>query len=155
MADTTNMEPSGNQGVSGQPQQQFSIQGGPSNLNLPQPPHCVSVLFETPGARVYQGELASSTPNSELEAQKRLLQNQIEVSSSALNRLLLLLLLLLLYNVQLEVNLISKYWQDCGSAVFSKLIDKCYSKQKLRLRKLHNFIQPCLWELIALYELLH
>ncbi|KAG5224402.1 ERAD-associated E3 ubiquitin-protein ligase HRD1B [Salix suchowensis] len=79
---TTNMEPSGNQGVAGQPQLQFSVQGGPSNLTLPQPPHSVSVLFEAPGAGVYQGERASSTPNSELEAQKRLLQNQIEALQS-------------------------------------------------------------------------
>ncbi|KAF9661292.1 hypothetical protein SADUNF_Sadunf19G0052900 [Salix dunnii] len=87
LADTTNMEPSGNQGVSGQPQLQFSIQGGPSNLTLPQPPHSFSVLFEAPGAHVYQGESTSSTPNSELEAQKRLLQNQIEVLQSELQRL--------------------------------------------------------------------
>ena len=107
MADTTNMEPSGDQGVVGQPRLQFSIQGGPSNLTLPQLPHCVFVPFQAPGACVYQGERAH-TPNSELEAQKNFLQHQIEVSLSALNRLLLLLLLLLLlYNVQRGVNLIS------------------------------------------------
>lgn len=101
MADTTNMEPSGDQGVVGQPRLQFSIQGGPSNLTLPQLPHCVFVPFQA-GACVYRGERACSTPDSELEAQKKFLQHQIEVSLSALNRLLLLL-----YNVQWGVNLIS------------------------------------------------
>jgi E3 ubiquitin-protein ligase synoviolin len=105
LADSTNMEPSGDQGVVGQPRLQFSIQGGPPNLTLPQLPHCVFVPIQAPGACVYQGERACSTPNSELEAQKNFLQHQIEVSLSALNRLLLLLLLL--YNVQRGVNLIS------------------------------------------------
>ncbi|KAL9382191.1 hypothetical protein Peur_025226 [Populus x canadensis] len=87
LADTTNMEPSGDQGVVGQPRLQFSIQGGPSNLTLPQLPHCVFVPFQAPGACVYQGERACSTPDSELEAQKKFLQHQIEVLQSQLQLL--------------------------------------------------------------------
>ncbi|KAJ6858651.1 hypothetical protein NC652_041061 [Populus alba x Populus x berolinensis] len=87
LADTTNMEPSGDQGVVGQPRLQFSIQGGPSNLTLPQLPHCVFVPFQAPGACVYQGERACNTPNSELEAQKNFLQHQIEVLQSQLQLL--------------------------------------------------------------------
>lgn len=87
LADSTNMEPSGDQGVGGQPRLQFSIQGGPSNLTLPQLPHCVFVPFQAPGACVYQGERACSTPNSELEAQKNFLQHQIEVLQSQLQLL--------------------------------------------------------------------
>ncbi|XP_061944455.1 ERAD-associated E3 ubiquitin-protein ligase HRD1B-like [Populus nigra] len=87
LADTTNMEPSGDQGVVGQPRLQFSIQGGPSNLTLPQLPHCVFVPFQAPGACVYQGERTCSTPDSELEAQKKFLQHQIEVLQSQLQLL--------------------------------------------------------------------
>lgn len=87
LADTTNMEPSGDQGVDGQPRLQFSIQGGPSNSTLPQLPHCVFVPFQAPGACVYQGERACNTPNSELEAQKNFLQHQIEVLQSQLQLL--------------------------------------------------------------------
>lgn len=80
-ADSANTESSGPAFI-GQPQQQFAIPGGPSNSPFPQSPHCIFVPFQTPGANVTYGDRFGSNlniPDSQLEAQKKLLSNQIEV----------------------------------------------------------------------------
>ncbi|CAK7340107.1 unnamed protein product [Dovyalis caffra] len=86
-AESTSMEPGGEQGFTGQPYVQFSIHGGPSNLSLPQLPHCVFVPFQAPGASVHQGETVGSPSNSQLEVQKKFIQHQIEVLQSQLQLL--------------------------------------------------------------------
>ena len=80
-ADSTNTESSGPAFI-GQPQQQFAIPGGPSNFPFPQSPHCIFVPFQTPGANVTYGDRFGNNlniPDSQLEAQKKILSNQIEV----------------------------------------------------------------------------
>ncbi|KAK4572307.1 hypothetical protein RGQ29_030657 [Quercus rubra] len=88
-ADSTNTESSGTAFI-GQPQQQFAIPAGPSNLPFPQSPHCIFVPFQTPGANVTYGDRFGSNlniPDSQLEAQKKFLSNQIEVMQNQLRLL--------------------------------------------------------------------
>ncbi|XP_023888285.1 ERAD-associated E3 ubiquitin-protein ligase HRD1B [Quercus suber] len=88
-ADSANTESSGPAFI-GQPQQQFAIPGGPSNLPFPQSPHCIFVPFQTPGANVTYGDRFGSNlniPDSQLEAQKKFLSNQIEVMQNQLRLL--------------------------------------------------------------------
>ncbi|KAK8695539.1 hypothetical protein V6N13_000692 [Hibiscus sabdariffa] len=63
-------------------QQQFAIAGGQGNLTFPQFPHCVFVPIQLPGANGNSGEGSRSNQNisdSQLEAQKKIIQQQIEV----------------------------------------------------------------------------
>lgn len=46
---------------------------------MPQFPH-VFVPFQVPGANANSGDMLGGIPSSELEAQKKLIQHQIEVS---------------------------------------------------------------------------
>ncbi|OAY44580.1 ERAD-associated E3 ubiquitin-protein ligase HRD1B [Manihot esculenta] len=72
LADAANGE--SNRGQS----QRESAFHGPSNLSMPQFPH-VFVPFQVPGANANSGDMLGSIPSSELEAQKKLIQHQIEV----------------------------------------------------------------------------
>ncbi|XP_022752473.1 ERAD-associated E3 ubiquitin-protein ligase HRD1A-like isoform X2 [Durio zibethinus] len=79
LADTMKVESSGESTSIGQ---QFAIPGGYANLSFPQFPHCVFLPFQSPGANGNSGEGSSgnqSTPDSELEVQKKIIQQQIEV----------------------------------------------------------------------------
>ncbi|KAK9994011.1 hypothetical protein SO802_023714 [Lithocarpus litseifolius] len=88
-ADSTNTESCGPAFI-GQPQQQFAIPGGPSNLPFPQSLHCIFVPFQTPGANVTYGDRFGSNlniPDLQLEAQKKFISNQIEVMQNELRLL--------------------------------------------------------------------
>ncbi|XP_021279048.1 ERAD-associated E3 ubiquitin-protein ligase HRD1B-like [Herrania umbratica] len=79
-ADSTKVESSGERTFIGQ--QQFAIPGGHANLSFPQFPHCVFVPFQLPGANGNSGEGLGSyqnIPDSQLEAQKKIIQQKIEV----------------------------------------------------------------------------
>jgi E3 ubiquitin-protein ligase synoviolin len=81
LADSSNAESSG-EGASVVQPQQFAISGGPANLSFPQFPHTVFVPFQAPGANVINGERFGNDlniPDSQLEAQKQFLRQQIEV----------------------------------------------------------------------------
>ncbi|KAJ9179762.1 hypothetical protein P3X46_008093 [Hevea brasiliensis] len=79
LADAANGEPSREQAFIGQSQWKSEFHAGPSNLSLPQFPHYVFVPVLVPGANANYGDMLGSIPNSELEAQKKFLQQQIEV----------------------------------------------------------------------------
>ncbi|KDP21781.1 hypothetical protein JCGZ_00568 [Jatropha curcas] len=79
LADGTNRESSGEQAFMGQSHPHSAIHAGPSNLPQPQFSNYVFVPFRVPGANATHGERLDTIPNSELEAQKKLLQRQIEV----------------------------------------------------------------------------
>ncbi|XP_020421447.1 uncharacterized protein LOC109949734 [Prunus persica] len=84
MTDSANTESSG---VS---HPQLATPGGPSNLSSPQFPHYMFVPFEVPGANVAYGERLGGDPNitaSQLEAQKKFLQHQIEILQNQLQTL--------------------------------------------------------------------
>ncbi|GLT70229.1 hypothetical protein SLA2020_423230 [Shorea laevis] len=86
LADSSNAESSGEQASVVQPQQ-FAISGGPANLSFPQFPQCVFVPFQASGANVTNGERFGSNlniPDSQLEAQKQFLRQQIEVLQNQL-----------------------------------------------------------------------
>ncbi|XP_068315812.1 uncharacterized protein [Pyrus communis] len=77
MVDSSNTESSG-EACSGQSQPQLAAPGGPAKLSFSQFPPYVFV----PGANVAYGERSGSDPNltaSQLEAQKKFLQHQIEL----------------------------------------------------------------------------
>ncbi|XP_022756069.1 ERAD-associated E3 ubiquitin-protein ligase HRD1B-like [Durio zibethinus] len=76
LADSTKVESSGEKTSIGQ--QQFAIPGGRANLSFPQFPHCVFVPFQLSGA---SGNSVSNQniPDSQLEAQSKVIQQQIEV----------------------------------------------------------------------------
>ena len=79
LADSTKVESSGESTSIGQ---QFTFPGGQSNLSFPQFPHCVFVPFQLPGANGNSGEGSSGNqniPDSQLEAQKKIIQQRIEV----------------------------------------------------------------------------
>ncbi|OMO77152.1 Zinc finger, RING-type [Corchorus olitorius] len=79
LADSTKVESSGEQTAIGQ--QQFAVPGGQANLSFPQFPPCVFVPFQLPGAIGNLGEVSAGTqniPDSQLEAQKKIIQQQIE-----------------------------------------------------------------------------
>ncbi|WCJ27802.1 ERAD-associated E3 ubiquitin-protein ligase HRD1A [Euphorbia peplus] len=86
LADTGSNE-SGGQWTRQSPLQP-NLDAGSSNLSLPQSPQYVFVPFQVPGAFATHGEGLGSIPNSDLEAQKKLLQNQIEVLQRQLQLLL-------------------------------------------------------------------
>ncbi|XP_022729986.1 ERAD-associated E3 ubiquitin-protein ligase HRD1B-like isoform X2 [Durio zibethinus] len=80
LADSTKVESSGESTSIGQ--QQFAIPGGHANLSFPQFPHCVFGTFQLPGASGSLGEGFGSNqniPDSQLEAQEKIIQQQIEV----------------------------------------------------------------------------
>ncbi|KAJ9185569.1 hypothetical protein P3X46_005187 [Hevea brasiliensis] len=79
LAYAANGESSQDQAFIGQSQQESAFHAGPSNLSLPQFSHCIFVPFQVPGANANYGDRLGSVPNSELEAQKKLLEHQIEV----------------------------------------------------------------------------
>ncbi|XP_050224073.1 ERAD-associated E3 ubiquitin-protein ligase HRD1B-like [Mercurialis annua] len=83
LADSTSGEPA----VIGQSHSQPAFHAEPSNSSLPQFPSYVFVPLQVPGGSGIQGEGLGSTPNSELEAQKELLQQQIEVLQRQLQSL--------------------------------------------------------------------
>ncbi|XVF47080.1 hypothetical protein PTKIN_Ptkin03bG0080000 [Pterospermum kingtungense] len=63
-------------------QQQFAVAGAHANLSFLQFPHCVFVPFQLPGVNGNSGEGSGSNQNildSQLEAQKKIIQQQIEV----------------------------------------------------------------------------
>ncbi|XWS71354.1 hypothetical protein CRYUN_Cryun03dG0131500 [Craigia yunnanensis] len=81
LADSTKVDSSGERTSIGQ--EQFAIPGGHANLSFPQFPHCVFVPFQLPGANGNSGEGSGSNqniPDSQLEAQKEIIQQRIEVS---------------------------------------------------------------------------
>ncbi|GMJ00849.1 homolog of yeast Hrd1 [Hibiscus trionum] len=62
--------------------EQFGIPGGQANMSSPQSPHYAFVPFQLPFANGYSGEASSGNTNvtdSHLEAQKKIIQQQIEV----------------------------------------------------------------------------
>ncbi|XWS71353.1 hypothetical protein CRYUN_Cryun03dG0131500 [Craigia yunnanensis] len=80
LADSTKVDSSGERTSIGQ--EQFAIPGGHANLSFPQFPHCVFVPFQLPGANGNSGEGSGSNqniPDSQLEAQKEIIQQRIEV----------------------------------------------------------------------------
>ncbi|XVE59741.1 hypothetical protein DITRI_Ditri05aG0070600 [Diplodiscus trichospermus] len=80
LADSTKVESSGERTPVGQ--QHFSLPDGHANLSFPQFPQCVFVPFQLPGANGNSGEGSSGNQNisdSQLEAQKKIIQQQIEV----------------------------------------------------------------------------
>lgn len=81
LADAANGESSAEQALIGQSQRESAFPAGPSNLSLPQFSHYVFAPFQVPGANADHGDRLGNMPNSELEAQKKLLQHQIEVPS--------------------------------------------------------------------------
>ena len=81
LGDSTKVESSGERTSIGQ--QQFAAPGGHANLSFPQFPHRVFVPFQLPGANGNSGEGSGShqnIPDSKLEAQKKIIEQQIEVS---------------------------------------------------------------------------
>ncbi|KAL6291809.1 hypothetical protein ACE6H2_009319 [Prunus campanulata] len=84
------MADSANTGSSGVSHPQLVTPGGPSNLSSPQFPHYMFVPFEVPGANVAYEERLGGDPNitaSQLEAQKKFLQHQIEILQNQLQTL--------------------------------------------------------------------
>lgn len=82
MGDYTSVELGQEQASAGQPQQ-FVNPGGSATFSFPQFPQSVFVPFQTPDANLIGGERLSSTQNtpvSQLEAQRKFIENQIEVS---------------------------------------------------------------------------
>ncbi|TYI64890.1 hypothetical protein E1A91_D09G120300v1 [Gossypium mustelinum] len=81
LADTMKVEHSGESPSIGH--QQFAIPGGQSNLPFPQFPNCVFVPFQLPGANGNSGGGGSGSnqniSDSQLEAQKKIIEQQIEV----------------------------------------------------------------------------
>lgn len=78
--DSTMGESSGETTSTGE---QFVIPGGQVNLSFPRFPHCAFVPFQLPRVNGNMGEASSSKlniPDSQLEAQKKIIQQQIEVS---------------------------------------------------------------------------
>ncbi|KAH7571487.1 hypothetical protein JRO89_XS04G0061100 [Xanthoceras sorbifolium] len=79
--ESTNVESGGEQVFNGQPQQLINP-SGPATLSFPQFAHTGFVPFQTSGANVTYGERLCSTSNmsnSQLEAQRKIIQHQIEV----------------------------------------------------------------------------
>ena len=80
LADTINTDSSGEQSSTSQSQQHpIAIPGGPANLPFP---HSGFVNFLAPGTDVNYGErfgINLNTPDSQFEAQEKLLQNQIKL----------------------------------------------------------------------------
>ncbi|KAL4296546.1 hypothetical protein GQ457_12G026870 [Hibiscus cannabinus] len=79
LADSMKVESSGESTSIGQ---QFAIPGGQTNLPYTQFPHCVFVPIQLHGANGNSGEGSGSNQNisdSQLEAQKKIIQQQIEV----------------------------------------------------------------------------
>ncbi|KAE8683664.1 ERAD-associated E3 ubiquitin-protein ligase HRD1A [Hibiscus syriacus] len=80
LADSMKSESSGESTSIGQ--QQFAIPGGQANLPFPQFPHCGFFPIQLPGASGNSGEESGSNQNisdSQLVAQKKIIQQQIEV----------------------------------------------------------------------------
>ncbi|KAH1090737.1 hypothetical protein J1N35_017994 [Gossypium stocksii] len=81
LADTMKVEHSAESPSIGH--QQFAIPGGQSNLPFPQFPNCVFVPFQLPGANGDSGGGGSGSnqniSDSQLEAQKKIIEQQIEV----------------------------------------------------------------------------
>ncbi|XVF05007.1 hypothetical protein REPUB_Repub05bG0134000 [Reevesia pubescens] len=80
LADSSNVESGGERTSIGQ--QQIAIPGGHANFSFPQLPNCVFVPLQLPGANGNSGEGSGSNqniPDSQLEAQKKIIQQQIEV----------------------------------------------------------------------------
>ncbi|TYI67348.1 hypothetical protein E1A91_D08G011900v1 [Gossypium mustelinum] len=70
--------------------EQFVIPGGQVNLSFPRFPHCAFVPFQLPRVNGNMGEASSSNlhiPDSQLEAQKKIIQQQIEVLQNQLQLL--------------------------------------------------------------------
>lgn len=68
--------------MGGQSQEQFVPPSGPVNMSLPRLPGYAFVPFQTAGADMTQGERFGSDPklsDSQLKAQRELLEHQIEV----------------------------------------------------------------------------
>ncbi|GAV77851.1 zf-RING_2 domain-containing protein [Cephalotus follicularis] len=88
LADST-LESGGEQASIRQPQQS-AFTGGPANISFPQFPHPVFVPFHSCDVNVNYGERSGSNhniPPSQLEAQKKFLQQQIEVLQNQLQLL--------------------------------------------------------------------
>ncbi|XP_052186666.1 ERAD-associated E3 ubiquitin-protein ligase HRD1B-like isoform X2 [Diospyros lotus] len=87
-ADTINTDSSGEPSSAGRPQQlPFAIHSGPAPISFPQSSHSSFIPLLFPGADVNYGERAGinlSAPDSQLDVQKRILQNQIEVLQNQL-----------------------------------------------------------------------
>lgn len=80
LAESSKVESSGESTSVGQ---QFPIPGGHANSSFPQFANCVFVPFQVPGANGNSGEGSSNNqniPDSQVEAQKKNIQQQIEVS---------------------------------------------------------------------------
>ncbi|XVF19543.1 hypothetical protein REPUB_Repub11eG0120600 [Reevesia pubescens] len=80
LVDSAKVESRGESTSIGQPQ--FAIPGGHENLSFLQFPHSVFVPFQLPGASGISGigsGNAQNIPDSQLEAQKKIIQQQIEV----------------------------------------------------------------------------
>lgn len=89
LGDSTSVESSREQASAGQPQQ-FVNPGGSATFSFPQFPQSVFVPFQTPVTNLIHGErLPSSqnTPISQLEAQRKFIENQIEVLQNQLQLL--------------------------------------------------------------------
>ncbi|KAL5769948.1 hypothetical protein ACOSP7_014102 [Xanthoceras sorbifolium] len=87
--ESTNVESGGEQVFNGQPQQLINP-SGPATLSFPQFAHTGFVPFQTSGANVTYGERLCSTSNmsnSQLEAQRKIIQHQIEVLENQLQLL--------------------------------------------------------------------
>ncbi|KAA8540138.1 hypothetical protein F0562_026830 [Nyssa sinensis] len=91
LANSINTDSVGEHTSTGQSQQhQFAVPGGPGNSPFPQLQHCAFVPFQAPGANVNYGERLGDNPNisdPQLEAQKKFLQQQIEVLQNQLQLL--------------------------------------------------------------------
>ncbi|PPR80893.1 hypothetical protein GOBAR_AA39817 [Gossypium barbadense] len=85
--DSTKGESSGETTSTGE---QFVIPGGQFNLSFPRFPHCAFVPSQLPRVTGNMGEASSSNlhiPDSQLEAQKKIIQQQIEVLQNQLQLL--------------------------------------------------------------------
>ncbi|KAH9727975.1 ERAD-associated E3 ubiquitin-protein ligase HRD1A [Citrus sinensis] len=89
LGDYTSVELGQEQASAGQPQQ-FVNPGGSATFSFPQFPQSVFVPFQTPDANLIGGERLPSTQNtpvSQLEAQRKFIENQIEVLQNQLQLL--------------------------------------------------------------------
>ncbi|KAJ7949860.1 E3 ubiquitin ligase [Quillaja saponaria] len=89
-AESTNTELNGEQASIQQAQQHLTIPGRHANMSFPSVAQCVFVPSQVPGSSVPYGERSannSNIPGSQLEAQRKFLQYQIEALQSQLQLL--------------------------------------------------------------------
>lgn len=91
LADSSGADSGGERASSGQTQQhQFATIGGPSNFSFSQLPQSPFIPFQTPGLNVNHAQNLVSNPNipdSQLEGQRKFIQQQIEVLQDQLQLL--------------------------------------------------------------------